>query len=107
MQRYPHYLYLPLTTRETENQLGKVYIQDLIMSGQLEEKLGQSLDPRRTQVYLCGNPNMIGVPEKNRQTGERIFPQPPGVLEILEKRGFQMDQPSLKIKGNLHYEEYW
>ncbi len=107
MCRFPRYLYLPLTTRETENKQCKVYIQDLIASGQLEEKLGQSLDPGRTHVYLCGNPNMIGVPEKNRETGERIFPQPPGVLEILEKRGFQMDQPSLKIKGNLHYEEYW
>jgi ferredoxin--NADP+ reductase len=107
MHRYPHYFYLPLTTRETENKQGKVYIQDLITSGLLEEKLGHSLDPRQTHVYLCGNPNMIGVPEKNRETGERTFPQPRGVLEILEKRGFQMDQPSLKIKGNLHYEEYW
>ena len=66
-----------------------------------------SLDPERTHVFLCGNPKMIGVPEKDRETGERIFPQPPGVIEILEKRGFRTDQPSQKIKGNLHYEEYW
>ena len=91
----------------TGNRLHFLINGQIITSGQLEEKLGQSLDPRRTHVYLCGNPNMIGVPQKNRETGERIFPQPSGVLEILEKRGFQMDQPSLKIKGNLHYEEYW
>jgi ferredoxin--NADP+ reductase len=107
MRRYPHYLYLPLTTREAESKDHKVYIQDLITSGQLEERLGQALDPKRTHVYLCGNPKMIGVPEKNRATGERIFPQPPGVIEILEKRGFQTDQPSQKLKGNIHYEEYW
>jgi ferredoxin/flavodoxin---NADP+ reductase len=107
MRRYPNYTYLPLTTREAESKDHKVYIQDLITSGQLEERLGQKLNPEHTHVFLCGNPNMIGVPQKNRETGERIFPQPPGVIEILEKRGFRTDQPNLKIKGNLHYEEYW
>jgi ferredoxin--NADP+ reductase len=107
MGRYPNYVYLPLTTREADSVDHKVYIQDLITSGQLEERLGQSLDPQRTHVYLCGNPKMIGVPEKNRATGERVFPQPPGVIEILEKRGFHTDQPSQKIKGNLHFEEFW
>jgi ferredoxin--NADP+ reductase len=107
MRLYSHYTYLALTTREAESKDHKVYIQDLVTSGQLEERLGQTLDPTRAHVYLCGNPKMIGVPEKDRVTGERIFPQPPGVIEILEKRGFQTDLPSQKIKGNLHYEEYW
>ena len=74
MRRYPHYTYLPLTTREAESKDHKVYIQDLITSGQLEERLGQALDPQRTHVFLCGNPKMIGVPEKSRETGERLFP---------------------------------
>src|SRR5262249_55288161 len=34
MRRYPQYLYLPLTTREPETINQKVYIQDLITSGQ-------------------------------------------------------------------------
>jgi ferredoxin--NADP+ reductase len=50
---------------------------------------------------------MIGVPDKDRDTGRRVFPKPPGVIEILEQRGFQPDQPSIKFKGNIHYEEYW
>jgi ferredoxin/flavodoxin---NADP+ reductase len=107
MRRYPNYTYIPLTTRESDSKEHKVYIQDLITSGHLEERLGQALDPARTQVYLCGNPKMIGVPEKDRSTGELIFPQPPGVIEVLEKRGFHTDVPRQKIKGNLHYEEYW
>jgi ferredoxin/flavodoxin---NADP+ reductase len=107
MRRYPHYTYLPLTTREAESKDHKVYIQDLITSGQLEQRLGQALDPQRTHVFLCGNPKMIGVPERKRETGERIYPKPPGVIEILEQRGFQVDLVSQKIKGNLHYEEYW
>jgi len=106
MTRYPNYTYLPMTTRENLGA-GKVYIQDLIQSGELEERLGQKLNPAHTHVFLCGNPKMIGVPEKDRDTGQRVFPRPPGTIELLEQRGFQCDQPQLKIKGNIHYEEYW
>jgi ferredoxin--NADP+ reductase len=105
--RYPNYLYLPLTTREPETVGQKVYIQDLITSGQLEERLGEALDPSRTHVYLCGNPKMIGVPVKNRETGAREYPKPTGVIEILEARGFQADNATAKLKGNVHFEEYW
>src|SRR5262249_15398295 len=70
MRRYPHCTYLSLTTREAATVGNKVYIQDLITSGQLEEKLGQPLDPAHTHVFLCGNPKMIGVPTKDRATGQ-------------------------------------
>ena len=107
MRRYPHYTYLSLTTREAETVQHKVYIQALITSGQLEEKLGQPLDPARTHVFLCGNPKMIGVPYKDRATGALTYPEPLGVIEILERRGFQTDQPQAKMKGTIHFEEYW
>jgi ferredoxin--NADP+ reductase len=107
MRRHPNYTYLALTTREADTVQHKVYIQDLITSGQLEERLGQALDPARTHVFLCGNPKMIGVPIKDRDTGQRGFPKPTGVIEILEQRGFQVDQPQAKVKGNIHFEEYW
>jgi ferredoxin/flavodoxin---NADP+ reductase len=106
-RRYPHYTYLPLTTREADTVQHKVYIQDLITSGQLEERLGRPLDPAHTHVYLCGNPKMIGVPVKDPATGQRTYPQPTGVIEVLERRGFQVDQPQARIKGNIHFEEYW
>jgi ferredoxin--NADP+ reductase len=107
MRRYPHYTYLPLTTREVDTVGHKVYIQDLITSGQLEDRLGHKLDPATTHVFLCGNPSMIGVPTKDRETGARVYPKPLGVIEALEARGFQADQPQAKIKGNIHFEEYW
>ncbi len=107
MRRFPQYTYLSLTTREPDTIGHKKYIQDLIMSGDLEERLGRKLDPARTHVFLCGNPSMIGVPEKDRATGQRVYPQPMGVIEILEKRGFQVDHPQAKVKGNIHFEEYW
>jgi ferredoxin--NADP+ reductase len=105
MRRYPNYTYLSLTTREADTVRHKVYIQDLITSGQLEERLAQPLDPGRTHVFLCGNPKMIGVPVKDRDTGVRTYPQPVGVIEILEQRGFRADQA--RDKGNIHFEEYW
>jgi ferredoxin--NADP+ reductase len=107
MRRFPNYTYLSLTTREAETVHHKVYIQDLIQSGDLEKRLGQPLDPATTHVYLCGNPRMIGVPTVDRATGQRTYPQPVGVVEILEQRGFRRDQPSARIKGNIHVEEYW
>jgi ferredoxin/flavodoxin---NADP+ reductase len=107
MRRHSNYAYLSLTTREASDVAHKIYIQDLINSGQLEERLGQPLDPARTHVFLCGNPKMIGVPEKDRETGRRVYPEVPGVIELLEKRGFRADQANIKFKGGIHYEEYW
>jgi ferredoxin--NADP+ reductase len=107
MRRFPSYTYLSLTTRENIREGRKVYIQDLITSGQLEAALGKVLDPATTHVFLCGNPAMIGVPDKVPQTGERVYPQPAGVVEILEQRGFLVDQANARIKGNIHFEEYW
>jgi ferredoxin--NADP+ reductase len=106
-RRYSHYKYLPLATREPDTKGQKVYIQDLITSGQLEEQLGAPLDPANTHVFLCGNPKMIGVPVKDQQTGVRSYPAPVGVIELLEKRGFLIDNNAAKIKGNIHFEEYW
>lgn len=107
MGRHRNYTYLPLTTREPTLGGRKVYIQDLLTSGQLEDVLGQPLDPPRTHVFLCGNPKMIGVPEKDRETKALVYPQPTGVIEILEKRGFVLDQRAQKVRGSIHFEEYW
>lgn len=106
-RRFNRYKYLALTTREADTVKHKVYIQDLLTSGQLEEQLGAALDPANTHIFLCGNPKMIGVPVKDPKTGERTYPSPVGVIELLEKRGFQTDNHAAKIKGNIHFEEYW
>jgi ferredoxin/flavodoxin---NADP+ reductase len=107
MRRYPNYTYLVLTTREAKTAQHKVYIQDLITSCQLEERLGQRLDPAQTHVFLCGNPRMIGVPTKDPGTGQRAYPEPTGVIEVLEQRGFRADRVRPGIVGNIHFEEYW
>jgi len=107
MRRYPQYTYVTLTTREADTAGRKKYIQDLIESGELEIHLRQPLNPARMHVYLCGNPRMIGVPVKDRETGKLVYPVPVGAIEILERRGFQVDRPQARIRGNVHFEEYW
>ena len=106
MARYTNYRYLPLTTREA-GVTRKVYVQDLIETGELDRHLGRPLDPATAHVFLCGNPKMIGVPVWDRATGTKTYPQPPGVIEILARRGFVADHAATKTKGRVHFEEYW
>ena len=103
-EKYPQYKYVILTTREPENEGHKVYIQDMLLAGEVEAGLGAPLDPSNTHVFLCGNPAMIGIPEW-ADDGSITFPEELGVCQILSERGFTIDRH--KEPGNLHYEEYW
>lgn len=110
-QRFPRYRYIALTTREPENldpahpqYVGKRHIQDYVRSGVFEAEVGLPLDPRQTHVFLCGNPAMIGAPAATHDPAMR-FPLPGGMVELLEERGFQIDQPH--EPGNIHFEKYW
>ena len=109
--RYQNYQYVPLTTREPENvdeshanYTGKRYLQDFFADGSADRVLGRPLDTKRTHVYLCGNPAMIGLPQRH-EDGAWTFPESRGMAEILIERGFVLDQPHQP--GNIHYEKYW
>ena len=47
---------------------------------------------------------MIGHPKKD-ESGNKIYPTPKGMVEILEERGFVVDTATQK--GNIHFESYW
>lgn len=100
-RRHQNYHYLPLPTREDD--IAKQYMQDLIRNDVFEKRFGVGLDPERTNVFLCGNPSMIGLPEG--KPGEEEFPETVGVVQLLTERGFRLDKR--KQPGNVHYEEYW
>jgi ferredoxin--NADP+ reductase len=110
-ERFPNYRYLPLTTREAENTnpaapgyVGKRYLQDYVAAGDLERDGSLQLAPESTHVFLCGSPAMIGVPRHTHDSRLR-YPQPLGMIELLERRGFRIDQPH--DPGNIHFEKYW
>jgi ferredoxin--NADP+ reductase len=103
-ERFANYRYVTLTTRESENEGKKIYIQDMLESGDVEKELGAPLDPATSHVFLCGNPAMIGLPKWD-DDGTLHFPEPRGVCEILHERGFEIDH--LRERGQVHFEEYW
>jgi ferredoxin--NADP+ reductase len=100
-ERFPNYHYVTLPTREPD--VPKQYIQDYILSGALADLLPSGLDPRRTHVYLCGNPAMIGPPEW--EGARPSFPEPDSAVAVLHGLGFMPDRR--KVPGNVHFEEYW
>lgn len=100
--RFPNYHYFPIVTREPDEP--KIYVQDVIREGLLEDRFGVDLDPETTHVYLCGNPAMIGLPQPNAE-GDPVFPSVMGASELLSGAGFSLDRRG--VRGNVHYEEYW
>ncbi len=108
---FANYRYLALTTREPENldptrpgYVGRRYLQEYFACGAFEHDSGVPLDPRAAHVFLCGNPTMIGAPKKGDH-GEWLYPQPVGMTEFLEQRGFHRDNPI--APGSIHFEKYW
>jgi ferredoxin--NADP+ reductase len=108
---HANYRYLTITTREPENLddshpnfVGKRYLQEYFESGDFERDSGVRLDPSRTHIFLCGNPDMIGAARRDAH-GVLGFPNPVGMIEILSRRGFHPDEKS--HPGNIHYEKYW
>ena len=99
--RYANYHYLPMPTREPG--VPKRYLQDLIRDDDFGRKLGVTLSPETSHVFLCGNPAMIGIPEE--EDGELQFPETVGVVELLSEQGFIVDRRN--APGNIHFEEYW
>lgn len=111
MQRYSHYRYLSLTTREPENidskhpgYVGKQYLQDLYVSGKLAEMAGTEIVPATTHVFLCGNPAMIGYTPPGAPP-----PRQPGMLQRLLADGFEHHDHHEAVPGvgHVRFEKYW
>ena len=93
---------MPLVTRDQDRP--KVYVQDVIAGDHLRESFDLDLDPDGTDIYMCGNPLMIGLPEWG-EDGSAKFPETTGACELLMGKGFVIDRRGRP--GNVHYEEYW
>jgi ferredoxin--NADP+ reductase len=87
----PNLTYLPSITRPDRDPhfvglTGR--IQHLISTGAIERESGVELDPERTDVFLCGNPDMIRE-----------------VQAMLTVRGYRPGRG--REPGTIHVEEYW
>jgi ferredoxin--NADP+ reductase len=101
VQLFPNYRHAAIATREPGER--GAHLQELLRSGELEERAGFAFDPARTHVFLCGNPDMIGAP---RIVGEDVvYPSALGMVEILERqRGFRSNPRRGRM--NIHFERY-
>lgn len=87
----PNFTYIPTITRPEldghfHGHVGR--LQNLLDQGLVEKESGVPLDPTRTEVFLCGNPEMVCA-----------------VKASLEGRGFAAAHG--KTPGTIHVEEYW
>lgn len=111
MRRFPHYQFIALVTREAEQYaasdpciIRQRRLQAYFTKGEFTRDTGLVLSPLDTHVFLCGSPQMIGVPHRAKD-GSRQYPEPQGMVEILERIGFVVD--TSHEQGNLHFETYW
>jgi ferredoxin--NADP+ reductase len=80
--------YVPVVTRAQDGDMLNARVQTLLEDGRLEARAGLTLDPARSRVMLCGNPDMLKT--LRAQLGERGF------------------KPSRRGEaGNLAVENYW
>ena len=87
----PSVQYISAVTREPENSPWKGLrgrVTTLIEPEKYKQLTGDDLLPENSEVYLCGNPDMIDQ-----------------VRQMLEARGFVT--ATNKTPGNVHFERYW
>ena len=79
------------------------------------------LDPTRMEAHVVSHHRDVGtvIDSDTARRGETLYSFAPAAVidstklsqrvesDALEKRGFQADQPHIKMKGNVHFEEYW
>ncbi|MCK9508524.1 MAG: ferredoxin--NADP reductase [Pigmentiphaga sp.] len=81
-------IYVPSITREPVPGMANARITTLLETGELEQRAGVTLDPARSRVMLCGNPEMVQ-----------------DLRDLLKTRGFATTRRG--IAGNLAVENYW
>jgi ferredoxin/flavodoxin---NADP+ reductase len=87
----PNFTYIPSITRPQEDPHFIGYtgrIQTLMEQGILEKESGVALDPAKSEVFLCGNPEMVKV-----------------TTELLVTKGFAAKGGT--APATIHVEEYW
>lgn len=81
------FVFLPIVTRDVSFTGEKQRIPQLIVSGRLEQLVGQALNKESSHVLLCGNPQMVE-----------------DTKEALKSIGLTMNR---RGEGNIAVENYW
>ena len=84
--------YIPVVSKAEDDPIwGGLtgFLQDVLLSGEVERRTGVTIDPAQTHVFLCGNPLMVEEAKKR----------------LVTERGYLPDHR--KEVGTVHLEEYW
>ncbi len=88
-QTFSNFYYFPTLTHANDTWTGyRVWIEDLISQGELENRAGIEIVPDKTHFFLCGNPKMVE-----------------NVSSMLIGEGYTRHTRS--SPGSLHIEEFW
>jgi ferredoxin--NADP+ reductase len=88
----PNISYIPVVSRGQDDPTWRGltgYLQEVLLSGEVESRTGVAVDPSSSHVFLCGNPAMIEEAK----------------ARLVAERGYVPDVK--KEIGTLHLEEYW
>lgn len=85
---FPNFHYMPTLTGADSTWMGhRLWIEEILNGGVLENEVGVTIDPDKTHFFLCGNPTMV----KN-------------VSGCLIEHGYQ--KKTRKTSGSLYVEEF-
>ena len=80
--------YFPFVSRETMNGAMSGRITSAIESGELQKRAGLEMSPERSQLMLCGNPQMVK-----------------DMTALLREKGFERNRR--RAPGHITVENYW
>lgn len=87
-QRGEAFKFVPFVSREDTSYAIKGRVPNAIEQGLLQSRTGVELSPEKSQIMICGNPEMV----KDTQT-------------MLESKGFRRHKR--REPGHIHVETYW
>lgn len=103
MTMFSHYHYLPIALSDDYQSLEECVVSWLKDSKRSEKQMGWSLKAENSHVFLCGDPQMIGAPQK---LGAWSYEYPDyGLMRIFEQYRFKA--ATRFQTGNISFESYW
>lgn len=86
---FDNFFYLPTLTEGEDTWRGyRLWIEDMLDEGILQEKTGIAINPAETHFFLCGNPRMVET------TSDWL-------------RDYGYERHTRRNPGSIHVEEFW
>jgi len=103
MKMFSGYRYIPITVSSGYQGLEQCVAEWLKDQKKSQDEIGWALTPENSHIFLCGDPQMIGTPQK---LGAWSYEYPDyGLMRIFEQYRFKA--ATRFQTGNISFESYW